>query len=655
MAKQNKSDDSGWVAEIKIPYSALRFPDVTEQTWGLNIWRDIRRYRETDCWNFVDKKISGTSRQAGELTNLHDIRAPLRLSFTPYVSGYLQKPADQKTWDYTFNYGLDLKYGINESFTLDMTMIPDFGQVQSDDKIYNLSPFEVYYKEHRPFFIEGIELFDKGSNVFYTRRIGKRPQGYKAVYDSLQEGEYVSENPAKAKLINATKVSGRTRNGLGIGVFNAMTERTEATVVDSLGNVRTVETQPFSNYNMLVFDQNLKNNSYVSIYNTNVYRGRNTYTANVTGSEFQLYNKSSSYSLFGRLNVSQKYYPSERNDFGYNYAVQLEKISGNFRFSIYRQVKNDTYDPNDMGFSRVNNTVANELELQYNFYDPFGPFLSLRNSLSVWYEGLYSPRKYTEFGLSARSRVTFRNHISTGIKIKLKPTDQHDYYEARADGQVYIDPADYKISAYLSPDYRKAFVVDISAGYKWSPKYSQHNIYGEISPRFRVNDRLTFRLEVNIDLDNNNIGYVGNVVMDENDVIVFGRRNLKNVENILKTSYIFTNKLVLDFRLRHYWLNARYNNYYQLDEEGYLNPLDYDEDNNFDFNAFNIDMIVRWEFAPGSELALAWKNALLTLTENEAANKYIENLKHVLKSPSDNSFSLKVLYYLDYLYLKRKK
>ena len=156
-------------------------------------------------------------------------------------------------------------------------------------------------------------------------------------------------------------------------------------------------------------------------------------------------------------------------------------------------------------------------------------------------------------------------------------------------------------------------------------------------------------------VDDNDIGYVDDIVDNNKDEIVFGQRNLQNVENVLQTSYIINNKLALDFRLRHYWLKAGYNQYYLLTDDGYLAPSDYGENNDFNFNAFNIDMVVRWEFAPGSELALAWKNALLTYEENEVVDKYFNNLKNVLESPSDNSFSLKLLYYLDYLYLKRKR
>jgi len=646
--------DSGWSAELKIPYSALRFPEIKDQTWGLNLWRSIRRKRETDSWNFVDKEIDGKDKQAGELTHLIDIKPPLRLSLTPYVSGYVENLADDANWGYSFNYGMGLKYGINESFTLDATLIPDFGQVQSDDQIYNLSPFEVYYEEKRPFFTEGTELFDKG-DIFYSRRVGDEPDLYWAVNDSLGEGEYISDNPGKAKLINATKISGRTNGGLGIGVFNAMSANTFATIKDSLNNSRTIETQPFSNYNMVVLDQNLRNNSYISFYNTNVYKGKNHYTANVSGTEFQLFNKSASYSFFGMFNTSQKYNPHEKTDLGFLYSWRLIKTSGQLRFHVGQHVETDTYNPNDLGYLQSNNEISYNASLDYNFYDPFWKLLNLYNSITVWYESLYAPRNFTEFGIFARTRGTFRNYLTTGLNIDINPVESHDYYESRTDGRVYLEPPKWELGTWFSPDYRKPFIIDLRVNFERSSRYDQTSYSIVFSPRWRVNDRLTFRLNSEYERDLNDIGYVDDRTIEEAKQIIFGRRNLQTVENVIQTTYIFNNKLALDFRLRHYWLKALYNKFYRLDQDGYPDPTDYNTNNDFNFNAFNIDMIVRWEFAPGSELAVAWKNAILTFNDGEVVNKFFNNLKNTLESPADNSFSVKLLYYLDYLYLKKKK
>ncbi|HSH50315.1 MAG TPA: DUF5916 domain-containing protein, partial [Bacteroidales bacterium] len=147
--------EDGWILEMKIPYSALRFSKSDNQVWGVHFMRHIRRYREWNSWNFIDNQVQGKINQMGEMSGIKNIEPPLRLSVTPYVSAYLEKNAETDKWGNNFNAGMDLKWGINQSFTLDMILIPDFGQVQSDDEILNLSPYEVKYSEKRQFFTEG--------------------------------------------------------------------------------------------------------------------------------------------------------------------------------------------------------------------------------------------------------------------------------------------------------------------------------------------------------------------------------------------------------------------------------------------------------------------------------------------------------------------
>jgi hypothetical protein len=303
----------------------------------------------------------------------------------------------------------------------------------------------------------------------------------------------------------------------------------------------------------------------------------------------------------------------------------------------------------------ANNEVTHALHLRYNFYDPFWRLLSWYNSVSLWHQTLYEPRDFVEFGFDLSSRATFRNRLTVGGDFEALPVDQYDYYEARSDGWLFILPPSWEVGGFLSPDYRKAFIVDVNGGIERAPQYAQTEWRTSVSPRWRAGDKLTFRLSFEYENDLNDIGFVDNISDNETPEIIFGRRDLRNIENIFSTSYIFNNLLALDFRLRHYWLLAEYNQFYLLNQDGYLDPTDYSQNNDFNFNAFNIDMILRWEFAPGSELALAWKNAILTYNESDITDKFFNNLQNTLDSPADNSFSIKLLYYLDYVYLKKQK
>ncbi|MDG1475697.1 MAG: DUF5916 domain-containing protein, partial [Vicingaceae bacterium] len=276
-----------WIVEMKIPFSALRFPNQDVQNWRINFNRSTRRNREDSFWNTYNPSGLNFLSQFGTLDGVKGIKSPLRLSFSPYVSSYIEN-YDNNT-NVRFNGGMDLKYGINDAFTVDMTLIPDFGQVKFDEQVLNLSPFEIQFNENRQFFTEGTELFNK-AGLFYSRRVGSRPINQ---YETDEgENEIVTSNPGSTPLLNATKLSGRTKSGLGIGVFNGITREVNATIYDTLNHTtRDYLTSPLTNYNVLVFDQNLKNNSSVTFTNASVWRAGKTYDANVSALNFDLYNK----------------------------------------------------------------------------------------------------------------------------------------------------------------------------------------------------------------------------------------------------------------------------------------------------------------------------------------------------------------------------
>ncbi|MCB0806575.1 MAG: carbohydrate binding family 9 domain-containing protein [Bacteroidales bacterium] len=652
----------GWVVEMKIPYSALRFPKTEKQVWGLQIFRRIMRYKETTTWNLIDRGKDGINNQAGILQGPENINPPLRLSFVPYVSGYVEKNPDAKNWANSYNLGLDLKYGFSESFTLDMTLVPDFGQVQSDDEIYNLSPFEVYYDEKRPFFMEGTELFNKG-NVFYSRRIGKTPSGFGSVSDSMTEGEKIDKNPQNAQLINATKISGKTKNKLAIGVFNAMTADTRATLVDSSsGNSRNIITEPFTNYNMFVIDQAILKKSFVSFYNTNTWQPESGYSANVTGAETKLTDNSNTWAIWGQGIVSQKYNTGMSPEFGYTYGLEAGKTSGNFTFSLTHQLIDDNYDPNDMGFLSHNNFISDGLSVSYNIYKPVWRILDWFSTVWMEYNQLYNPSEYTSFELGLNSHGTFKNHLTTWFNFELTPVDAYDYYEPRIAERYYVQPPSWSFGGGLSPDYRKRFVVDINYGVWQSARYDQYGFWLGIGPRFRISDKWFAEYEFRIDPGFNDIGYVADSLNGDVPVIIFGKRDNKTWVNTLSVNYWFNNKTALNFRMRHYWLTLQYHEFYELNADGSLANTNYNEPQNLGFNIFNIDMSYVWNFAPGSELRLVWKNAITNEEQNEMIEstmhdieyRFGRNFRNTIQSPAVNSFSIKMLYYIDYQSLQRK-
>ncbi|MDG1475792.1 MAG: DUF5916 domain-containing protein, partial [Vicingaceae bacterium] len=648
-------DNDGWYVEMKIPYSAIRFPEKGVQEWGINFQRSIRRHREMVNWNHIDPKVNGFVNQWGDLAGVKGIESPVRLAFLPYVSSYLEhfpfNVEGKSNYSNSINGGMDVKYGINDAFTLDMTLIPDFGQVQSDNQVLNLSPFEVRFDENRPFFTEGTELFNKGG-LFYSRRLGSRPINYSSASDNLGVNESVINNPAESQLINATKISGRTKSGLGVGVFNGVTKNMFAEVKDSVsGQTREVLTDPLTNYNVLVLDQNLKNNSYATFINTNVTRSGSVYDANVSRGMFKINDKKNVFSVEGGGTLSQLYF-SDSLSLGHAIDLAVEKNGGNLNYGIEYFEESDTYDPNDLGFLYNNNSRGGSVFMEYRIFDPFWKFLNTWSELKVDYERLYNPDKFTTLGISAETGVNWRNFLTTGVNYRIDPIEIYDYFEPRVWGRFYTIQSSHNAGGFISSDYRKTFALDINTNFRKFDAHGRYRFNYRISPRIRFSDKfsMVYSFERNgfvedegaaIDLDGE-----GTII---NGDIIFGKRDQTTYTNVLSASYIFTNRMGLTFRARHYWSKVDYNSFHILDNEGYLTASNYtgvalggESLHNTNFNAFSVDMVYRWVFAPGSELSLVFKSNL-TAFDNNIARSYSDNFKNTLESKKTKSISLKLL------------
>lgn len=650
----------GWVAELKIPYSALRFPALKTQDWGMQISRRIRRFRGEDQWALEPRDTDNKMNFWGVLTGLHDINPPLRLSLLPYISAGVQHNSgkEYKSDPYTFNYngGMDLKWGLNESFTLDMILMPDFSQVQSDRVEKNLSPFEQTYDEKRPFFNEGTDLFQKG-NLFYSRRIGHVPLRYGSVRDSLRANERLTSNPYSARLINAAKVSGRTSSGLGIGVFNAITGNTYAVCSDSLNNKREILTDPLTNYNIIVLDQSLPNNSSVYLINTNVSRPDNWQQSNVIGGGLRLSEKSTTYLLRADFSMSSVKnpgsYKGENNDNvtqGTFYNLEFLKIKGKFRFSLYQIGMDKDYNRNDLGVNRTNDWLDRGLTLGYNIFQPFGIFRNFYQSINFFREEKITTGENINSIITYRYNTTFKNYLSTWGNISYSPFDRYDYYEPRTYGRYWINPGYLSTSIGISSDYRKKLAID--ANFEASVDFDETIWrFFWISPILRISDRLKVSPELTFQDGLKDKGFVSRL----SDTVYFGNRNISSRIAAISGEYMFTNKISLSLWVRHYWQTGKYLNYLYLTEKGDLvNYSNYQWNHDYNYNYFNVDLVFGWEFSPGSIINVVWKNAI----EQEDPNprvKYFRNFDQMISSPQINNLSLKVLYYIDYQMLKKRK
>ncbi len=649
-----KITEQGWGVEMKIPYAALRFPEKDIQTWGLQITRNIRRNREISKWQYIAPDIQNVVSYYGTLQGIEKIKSPIRLSLTPYVglnqSHYPFNIDGKSNWSTSYNAGLDLKYGINESFTLDMTLAPDFGQVQSDNKILNLSAFEQEFQEFRPFFIEGTELFNL-NRLFYARRIGGTPKGYYAVEQMNDSLRTVISNPQQVQLINATKITGRTPSALGIGFLNAVTAETNAVIKNIDGSEERIQTEPLTNYNIISLNQTLKNNSFVGFMNTNVTRAGTTNNANVSAMNFALGDKKDRYRVSGFAAYNLKTFPDSSSD-GYTYNLAIAKVSGNFKFYVNRNVESNTYNPNDLGLLFSANEVSHVFEISYNEFKPGRYFLNWGGNTNVYYSNTYIGNKFQEVQLNFNYWHTWKNWLTQWAYVGIMPVGKHDYFEPRQEGRVFIGPNWYGANTGISSDYRKKIAIDASIAH--FRDFTAGGIFREysIGPIIRFSDKVKLTYAYTYSQDYRNQGY--STTQGEHIYMAF--REVKNNVNTLNMSYIMNKNTSLTFRARHYWSTVEILEYKLLQMDGNLgvDTTNYQGNNNFNVNFFNIDLIYRWRFAPGSDLIIVWKNYIETFdrdlsVKRHTGSRVIDSFVNTVTSNQTNTINIKVLYFLDYL------
>ena len=659
----SKLQSDGWSFEMFIPYSAIRFGKKKVQDWGLNIVRRRQKSGQQLFWQSIDPNVNGFLTQEGFYNGLEDIKPPMRLQFSPYFSTYLNHDgtalAGNKKNSATINGGMDVKYGINQAFTLDMTLIPDFGQVQSDNRVLNLTPFEQKFNENRAFFTEGTELFNKG-NLFYSRRIGVESR-YKK-WASPQPNEIVDEDPAQAKIINATKISGRTQKGLGVGVLNAITQKQYASFKDvDKGSIRKEETMPLTNYNVFVLDQTLKHNSSISLVNTNVWRSGDAYDANVTSALFDLNDKKNMWNVGGNVSFSNIIGRDGKNTTGYAHSIYFGKTSGRFNFNVWQDLYNDKYDKSDLGYFTNNNTMDQGAWAGYSWTKPRGWYNQLRINTNFWYSRLVTPidnlrRKsmmYQNAGINFNFNAQTKKLWWIGANINGGPSG-NDFYEPRTYGRVFQNKGRINVNLWWESNSAKKLSwggnLYAGTGGVFSRKNFDYNLFGKI----RFSSKLSVDGSVFVSSSHNQSGFAGKAG-PLYDTIIFSRRDVRSVENVLNIKYNFTNRMGFTIRARHYWSKVNPLQFYELDQYGKLQTpaSPFTQNVNQNYNYLSVDMVYNWQFAQGSFFSIVWKGIGESFNRQFEKN-YVKNLENTVNGPQFNSLSVRVIYFLDYLTFKNK-
>jgi len=665
-----KHVDDGWIVEMKIPYAALRFSNQEDPIWGIQFYRKYRKDGLDYSWSPIDRTVGSQGIYDGELKGLKNITPPTRLSFYPFAS-YTAVSQNKETVSST-GFGMDVKYGITESFTLDMTLIPDFSQAAFDKVELNLGPFEQKFAEQRQFFKEGVNLFNKG-DLFYSRRIGNAPVGRYNIYgdlvDEINEVEEVIDNPSSVKMLNAVKVSGRNKNGLGIAVFNAITEKTSARIkntkytldindekIDSTVTYRDATTEPFTNYNIIVLDQQFNQNSSISFVNTNVTRAGDFRDANASALLFSLTDKTNNYRVSGQGKMSRVSLVDD-NTTGFEGGFSIGKVSGKYQYGLEGSIRDDKYDVNDMGFGVRNNFKNLETKFSYNVFEPIGVFNSLNIRTQSEFNWRHSNNDYTGNKTSININARTKNLMWVGTNITMLVGEQRDYFEPRdqENDRYYTYKNLLTTRSYIYTNSNKALSGNgnLSLGKLFDKGRDMHYYGIKIGPEYRFSDKLTIKYEIDYGKRFGGRGYV----TKSNDEIIFGERNQKTIENTISGTLNFNSLNSLTLSFRNYWSTATYKeDLLTLAQNGDLNNTGHsltslDIDPNRNFNIWNLDLSYQWQFAPGSQLIALYRNQLFNST-SASEYSFSDSLKDLFDQDIQHTFSLKMIYFLDYNSLK---
>jgi hypothetical protein len=560
-----RQDAAGWSAEIRIPLSQLRF-NRGGDTWGAQFIRFIQRRGEEDVWSFVPKAEHASVSRFGRLTGLADLPASRHVEVAPYVTGRgeythpgLGDPFRDGS-DYYTTGGADLRLGVGGNLSLDATINPDFGQVEVDPAIVNLSADETFFDEKRPFFLEGVSLFSFAQVnalnvagfpiVFNSRRIGRPPQR------NLQDDDPAySEAPAVSRIPAAIKLTGKTAGGWSVALLDAVTREEQGRFVDSLGARHEVPLEPLSNYFvgrvrhesadgnraigglLTAVDRRLDDSTLAGLLRSSAYLGGvdvNRYWANqswvldafVTGTLVRgdpaaiARTQRSPARYFQRPDAEHFSLDSTRTSLaGYNGVVSLTKLSGRWIGSLTLQDKSPGYETNDAGFEVYTNRRAMATDIGYATYRPGRLFRNYRVELFTTHEWDYDWNRVT-FDIGLSQVVRFRNFWQATFITDFYPATSDDHLTRG--GPLARSPTGRELFLRIDSDSRRRHTFGLLATYFWRPE-GTHEL--TLAPSLTLNpgSNLRIALTPSLDFTHRTAQYV-QTETDQAATATFGRR-----------------------------------------------------------------------------------------------------------------------------------
>ena len=679
-------NDRGWRAEFRVPFSQLRFPVAADSTFGLAIVREIGRLNETTTWPLLARSATGFVSSFGELTGLQIGRSQKRLELVPYVVGDVKtQPVEdanplQHAKAAGAEVGVDLKYALKPSLTLTATVNPDFGQVEADPAVVNLSAFETFFSERRPFFVEGGGIFQFNvdcndgscSGLFYSRRIGRAPRGA----PSIGEGEF-SDAPGQTTILGAAKLTGRA-GGFSIGGLSAITADEDAVI--ALGTAERRQTvEPLTGYSVMRARREFHNQSSVGFIATATNRNLDEFTRFLpaqayTGGvdvDWRVKRKYSVQGFFSSSNVrgdaeaiaalqESNVHSFQRPDSegleldptrtalnGAAAMVGFNKIAGErVRFSSNVSMKSPGFDVNDLGFQQRADTRNMSNWMQWRNERPSKYLRSFRFNLNQW-AGWNFDGDLLNSGVNVNAHAVFPNQWSTGMGLNrfAQPFDDR----ATRGGPGAFRSAQRSIWAYFNSDERKPISVNV---FGFAGKEREGSTNWEIGPTlgWRPSSFISASAGVYFNHNDQRSQWVENTAGGR---YVFGRIDQRTVSLTTRLNYTVTPNLSVQLYAQPFVSAGDYGEFKQLadgrsrDYGARYGAVDYFGNPDFNYRSFRTTNVVRWEYRPGSTLFVVWQQGREDVDEHGRFD-FRDDVSSVFGSPSRNVFLVKWAYWLNY-------
>ncbi|MGE5156353.1 MAG: DUF5916 domain-containing protein, partial [Betaproteobacteria bacterium] len=682
-------DSLGWTAEFKIPLSQLRYGPERDHTFGFAIDRDIYRYNERTSWPVFSQSKAGLVSQFGEISGFDDLEAPRRLEAAPYVVTKNVSHITNNTLgrEQDVSLGADLKYRVASNLTLDATINPDFGQVEADPGVLNLTAYETFFPEKRPFFVAGRGLFDVpincsqvncgGEGLFYSRRIGRAPE---------LAGEYGdTTSPAFTTILGAGKLTGRLAGGLRVGLLDAVTAN-----MTGVGG-QTIE--PATNYGVVRLDQDYnKGDGTVGVMATGVNRRLDTWSnpylpassyAGAASMRQRFLHQTFQFSLLvagsrvagsapviAELQRDRVHY-YQRPDAGLPYdtlrtvlsgdaeEAKLAKVAGkHLQFETAWQRRSPGFEINDLGY--LQRAGQHNWSTWMGYFDRHVRTLyqSFQWNFNWWQqwttEGLPLERAF-----NTNLHVTLKNNWSThfgGTVGQLGST----YSDRAARGGPAVRQDPYVAPwIYVSGDDRRAIVPELSVNYVRGQAGHRHDLSVTPGLNFKLSSRFVAFVSFDWEKNDNGTQWYDNAT-DSLGVTHYGFARLRQTTEAItaRVGYAISPTATLQVYAQPFISKGTYSDLRELSAtpraaqydqrfQPYYDAATAADPGGFNYKQFRSNVVFRWEYQPGSTLYVVWSQGRQGNADAEGTAGLGGDLRNLFRLPADNSFLVKLSYWLN--------